>query len=932
MSLPDRLTLRVGRVRSQAAFFVVGIVGISACATSVPQPTEVEACQGYVMQSVQGGPLSDGLVLNTFGDGCRPDDPGMHVLTAGPPGGSAADVQATCKSACETALQTYVQRVATSGFPSTTGMGCLVTGYSVCTGRSGGPVSGTSVVPLNGGPADHRVVGLVTSAQAGVSMGRGAIDYTCVTPACTMLAVTSISAGDATGMSTIESNGTPSANATPTTFSLGAANLEGRTMTGAWHVTTQGSTITGTLSAAGAVTINDANFQFTTDATGVAHRPTLSITASAAQVECTAGGAGQVELTATAADADSDLASVLWFDATGAVIPTTLPNLALSLSPGTKVLRVLAQDRRGAMVAGSTTVVVHDAVKPVIQPPAMVTTSPCLSTTLTAPLVSDNCATPAQIALTSNVANPSQFALGTTTVTWTATDTAGNQSTALQTVLSQNGPACYPAADTCATPKIVAPTAGMPFHDAIDLTLLSASSTDPVQACATPSGSRTGRTVWYQFTPTLNGTLTVDSDTAQSVISIYTGSCGAFSNRACHNVSSDGVARAQVAVNLGTTYTIEVGRGGTLVADPAPTTTAQPGFVNISFAPDPCRPDVVPPVLTVPGRVSVVSCQRSASVTVGQATATDNCPGTTMVKGSVVATNGVALTTPIPVTAGKASLPFGTHTVLWTATDAMNNVATANQTVVLRPAVEAGQSYVLADRGTSILTSTGLPAAIVNAGTTLTQLGNDARSADVISVAQVRLFDRVAVAGSIISGGTVTLGQNDNITGSVTPGASVTLPPLPVLPAIPTSATTDISVTQDTAPAPQPGSYRTVTVSGGTLPLLAGDYFFQSLTINPGGTVRVNSATRIFVRTTLIYRSALLAPTGTALQPIVLGFAGTTAALEAPFSGTFVAPAATVMMGVGAGLTFSGSYYIRSLQLQPGSNIACSEVSPPFGN
>ncbi|HTQ43144.1 MAG TPA: hypothetical protein VMI75_10345, partial [Polyangiaceae bacterium] len=114
--------------------------------------------------------------------------------------------------------------------------------------------------------------------------------------------------------------------------------------------------------------------------------------------------------------------------------------------------------------------------------------------------------------------------------------------------------------------------------------------------------------------------------------------------------------------------------------------------------------------------------------------------------------------------------------------------------------------------------------------------------------------------------------------------------------------------------------------------LQSGDYFFQSLVINPSVQVRVTATTRIFVRTTLVFRSSLLAPTGSALQPIVMGFGGTTTSLEATFTGTFVAPAATVNMGVGAGLTFTGSYYIGTIQLQPASKIACSETSPKYGN
>jgi hypothetical protein len=113
-------------------------------------------------------------------------------------------------------------------------------------------------------------------------------------------------------------------------------------------------------------------------------------------------------------------------------------------------------------------------------------------------------------------------------------------------------------------------------------------------------------------------------------------------------------------------------------------------------------------------------------------------------------------------------------------------------------------------------------------------------------------------------------------------------------------------------------------VNGGTLILSAGDYFFQSLTINSGSTLRATPTTRIFVRDALVFNAPVLATSGTALQAITLGFAGTTLGMFAPFNGTLIAPNATVTFGTGAGLTYRGSFFGRTLEVTPASVLVCT--------
>jgi hypothetical protein len=329
--------------------------------------------------------------------------------------------------------------------------------------------------------------------------------------------------------------------------------------------------------------------------------------------------------------------------------------------------------------------------------------------------------------------------------------------------------------------------------------------------------------------------------------------------------------------------------------------------------------DATPPTLMVPANRASSICTDSSSINVGQATVTDNCPGAT-VSGQVIAKNGVPLAPPIPVTGGLATLGVGTYTVRWTATDGPNTV-TANETVTVAPGIEAAGSFLVDDRG-QVRNNAGGFAAMLNAGTGTTKLGNDGRSGAILSVGPVSVLHRAIANGNVTSAGTVTKESDGTITGTITSGGSVTLPPLPTLPAFPPATAGSFTVNSGTQ-THAPGSYVSGTVNGGTLVLNSGDYFFQSLTINSGVTVRVTPTTRIFVRNTLFFNSPLRASSGTAIQASFLGFAGASVSLNAQFDGTLIVPNGTVLFGTGSGLTYTGSFFARDIEVTPASALVC---------
>jgi hypothetical protein len=331
--------------------------------------------------------------------------------------------------------------------------------------------------------------------------------------------------------------------------------------------------------------------------------------------------------------------------------------------------------------------------------------------------------------------------------------------------------------------------------------------------------------------------------------------------------------------------------------------------------------DQTPPVVTPPADRTVAICTDSAQVAVGQATATDNCATGLMPTGEVIALNGVPISPPIPVTGGEATLSIGTNTIQWTVSDG-TNTGTADQTVVVGTVIEAGQSFLVDDRG-RVLNAGGGFGAVLNAGTGTTRIGQDTRTGAVLSRGPVIVQHRAMVNGNVVSASTVTRDADANIGGTVTQNGTVVLPPLPTLPAFPAPTLGSFTVNSGTQ-AHGPGSYVAGTVNGGTLVLAAGDYFFDSLTINAGTIVRATPTTRVFVRDTLVFNSSVRATVGTAIQAITLGFAGANLSLFAAFNGTLIAPNADVLFGTGAGLTFTGSFFGRILEVTPASTLVCS--------
>jgi hypothetical protein len=106
--------------------------------------------------------------------------------------------------------------------------------------------------------------------------------------------------------------------------------------------------------------------------------------------------------------------------------------------------------------------------------------------------------------------------------------------------------------------------------------------------------------------------------------------------------------------------------------------------------------------------------------------------------------------------------------------------------------------------------------------------------------------------------------------------------------------------------------------------LEAGDHYFEELHVNSSSAViQAPSGTRLFVRTAMTFRSSVV-EAGGALATVFLGYDGTAdLVLEANFSGTVIAPNATVRMGTASAQSFSGAVHAASIDLTNGADFTC---------
>jgi hypothetical protein len=344
--------------------------------------------------------------------------------------------------------------------------------------------------------------------------------------------------------------------------------------------------------------------------------------------------------------------------------------------------------------------------------------------------------------------------------------------------------------------------------------------------------------------------------------------------------------------------------------------------------------DTTPPAFGALPSVTVGVCGPGIqAATIPTPTATDACSLSVAVTGTVVASNGVTLAAPIPVTNGTAVLATGTYTVQWTAKDDSGNTSTAQQTVNVRPAIEASDAISIDDRSVVVLAGGGF-AALGNTGTGTVTVGVQAQTGEIDTKSGVFLRNYALVHGNVRAGGALSTQTGATVTGTVSQNGPVTLAPGRSLAGVtfPGTNAGPITLQPGTAQTIAPGAYAAVTAyTGSTLTLKAGTYYFTSLDLEPQASLKLDEtqgAIKLFVQTSVIDRGTMV-PAGGAIAGFVLGYAGTAALnIQSPFpGGVVIAPNADVVISSLGSTAFAGQLFAKDIEIQPDATLTCTPVA-----
>jgi CSLREA domain-containing protein len=362
-------------------------------------------------------------------------------------------------------------------------------------------------------------------------------------------------------------------------------------------------------------------------------------------------------------------------------------------------------------------VMITDTQPPTLDCPADIpttaTTGQCSKVvTYTLPMGNDNCP-----GVTVSCAPPSgaSFSVGTTTVTCTATDTSGRTGSCSFTVTITDT-----QLPTLTCPSNIGVNEGSPGSGSatVSYTVPTPSDNCPgvTVSCTPPSGSG------FPL-----GTTTVTCTATDA--SINTSSCTfTVTVSPCTITCPGNITKSNDPGQCGATVTYPVptttGNCGTVTCTPVSgsffskgtttvtcTTTAGPScsfMVAVS--------DTQLPTITCPANITMAAgagCQ--ATVSVGMAMATDNCPGVTV---AGTRSDGQPLNAPYPGPTGAGSR---VTTITWKATDASGLIATCTQTITVTnaaPTANAGADQTV-DENTPVMLN-GISSSDLNPGQTLT--------------------------------------------------------------------------------------------------------------------------------------------------------------------------------------------------------------------
>ncbi|KMP10521.1 hypothetical protein UZ36_07335 [Candidatus Nitromaritima sp. SCGC AAA799-C22] len=406
--------------------------------------------------------------------------------------------------------------------------------------------------------------------------------------------------------------------------------------------------------------------------------PTLSFTPADKTIVASSGSVTNVTLSGTADD-DAGIKSVVIQGVTVSFTSTGNGNevkysATLELTDGDNFIEVVVTDisNRSTTETHKVTVSDVDTTPPVITAPADMTVStdagqPYATVSFATATATDNSGS-VSVSQTGGPAPGSQFPIGTTTITWTAMDPAGNLATASMTVTVVDNEAPVITVPANVTEEATGPQTSAAIGQATATDNVGVVSITSDAPATFPVGTTT--VTWTATDGAGN------SSTATQTVTVADTTAPAITAPAGVTAEATG---PQTTVATGTATGTDAVGPVTITSDapaafPVGTTTvtwtATDGAGNSSTATQTVTVvDTTAPAITAPADVTADATGPLTSVDIGNATASD-------------LVGVVSLTNDAPVDGFPVD---STTTVTWTATDAAGNSSTATQTVTVKP-------------------------------------------------------------------------------------------------------------------------------------------------------------------------------------------------------------------------------------------------------
>src|SRR6266498_1186657 len=356
----------------------------------------------------------------------------------------------------------------------------------------------------------------------------------------------------------------------------------------------------------------------------------------------------------------------------GSVAVTCIPASGSTFAIGTATVTCSATDAAGNTGTGSFTVKVQDTTAPVLSLPSNITTEatgPSGAVAIFSASALD--IVDGSVAVTCIPASGSTFAIGTATVTCSATDAAGNTGTGSFTVKVQDTTAPVLSLPSNITTEATGPSGAVAIFSAsaldivdgsVAVTCIPASGSTFAIGTATVTCSATdaaGNTGTGSFTVKVQDTTAPVLSLPSNITTEATGPSGAV---AIFSASALDIVDGSVAVTCipasGSTFAIGTATVTCSATDAAGNTGTGSFTVKVQ--------DTTAPVVTVPANMTLEATGPSGAVAIFSASALD------IVDGSVAVTC---------IPASGSTFAIGTATVTCSATDAAGNTGTGSFTV-----------------------------------------------------------------------------------------------------------------------------------------------------------------------------------------------------------------------------------------------------------